>query len=318
MFKSLWDGSKSRVSSGFMLTKQAFSGWSDDNVPRLGAALAYYTVFSLAPLLIITIAVAGLAFGQSATQSKIVDTFHGLLGAQGAQAIEYLLKTASRPGSGVIATVIGIVTILIGATGVFAELQSALNQIWGVRALPGRTIRTALRQRFLSAAMIMGIAFLLLVSLLITTALTAVGNFLSDALPGGVFLWHVINFGVSLAVTAVLFGAIFKVLPDVQIEWRDTAVGALITAVLFTVGKLAIGLYLGNSSASVYGAAGSLLVLLVWVYYSAQIFLVGVEYTKAYALRRGREIHPKAGAELVPPLATEAPAARPVEQRKAG
>jgi membrane protein len=281
------------------LSKTALNGWSDDNVPRLGAALAYYTIFSLAPLLIITIAVAGLAFGHTATEAKIVETFHGLLGAQGAKSIEYLLKTASRPRAGIVATIVGVITILIGATGVFAELQSALNQIWGVRAIPGRTIKTAIRQRFLSAAMIMGIAFLLLVSLLVTTALTAVGTFLSDSLPGGVFLWHVVNFAVSLGVTAVLFGAIFKILPDVHIEWRDTVVGALLTAVLFTVGKLAIGLYLGNSSASVYGAAGSLLVLLVWVYYSAQIFLIGVEYTKAYALKRGAHLSPKSGAEMI-------------------
>jgi membrane protein len=318
MIASVWKSSKKGVSSGIDLSKKAFSGWSDDNVPRLGAALAYYTVFSLAPLLIITIAVAGLAFGQTATQSKIVDTFHGLLGAQGAEAIQYLLKTASRPGTGVAATVVGVITILIGATGVFADIQSALNQIWGVRALPGRTIRTALRQRFLSAAMIMGIAFLLLVSLLVTTALTAVGNFLSDALPGGVFVWHVANFGVSLAVTAVLFGAIFKVLPDVHIEWRDTVVGALITAVLFTVGKLAIGLYLGNSGASVYGAASSLLVLLVWVYYSAQIFLIGVEYTKAYAVKRGIKITAKSGAEVIPAQNGELASVHPLEARKAG
>jgi membrane protein len=300
------------------LSKTALNGWSDDNVPRLGAALAYYTVFSLAPLLIITIAIAGLAFGHTATESKIVETFHGLLGAQGAKSIEYLLKTASRPGAGIFATIVGVITILIGATGVFAELQSALNQIWGVRAIPGRTIKTAIRQRFLSAAMIMGIAFLLLVSLLVTTALTAVGTFLSDSLPGGVFLWHVVNFAVSLGVTAVLFGAIFKILPDVHIEWRDTVVGALLTAVLFTVGKLAIGLYLGNSSASVYGAAGSLLVLLVWVYYSAQIFLIGVEYTKAYALKRGAHLSPKSGAEMIGASAEPATVHPMVDVKRAG
>jgi membrane protein len=266
------------------LSKKAFSGWSDDNVPRLGAALAYYTVFSLAPLLIITIAVAGLAFGETATQSKIVETFHGLLGAQGAQAVQYLLKTASRPASGIFATIVGLITISIGATGVFAELQSALNQIWGVRAIPGRTIKTVIRQRFLSAAMIMGVAFLLLVSLL---------------------------------VTAILFGAIFKVLPDVRIEWRDTIVGALITAVLFTIGKHAIGLYLGNNASSVYGAAGSLLILLVWVYYSAQIFLIGVEYTKAYALKRGVRLSAKAGAEVIAPTDLDV-AVHPVEVKKAG
>jgi membrane protein len=300
------------------LSKKAFSGWSDDNVPRLGAALAYYTVFSLAPLLIITIAVAGLAFGETATEAKIVQTFHGLLGSQGARAIQYLLKTASRPRSGVVATIVGLITILIGATGVFAELQSALNQIWGVRAIPGRTIKTAIRQRFLSAAMIMGIAFLLLVSLLVTTALTAVGTFLSDSLPGGVLVWHVVNFGVSLVVTAVLFGAIFKVLPDVHIEWRDTVVGALLTAVLFTLGKLAIGLYLGNNASSVYGAAGSLLILLVWVYYSAQIFLIGVEYTKAYAVKRGAHFTAKKGAELIAPTTTETANGHALEPRKAG
>jgi len=283
-----------------LLFKEAFQGWSDDNIPRLGASIAFYTVFSLAPLLIIAIAIAGLAFGEQATQGKVVHEFAGLLGHQGAQAVEGMIKNAYHPRSGLIATGIGLAALFIGATGVFVEIQSALNFIWAVKPLPGRTIRTMLRQRFLSAAMIMGIAFMLLVSLIVSAALTAVGTFLSDALPGGAQVWLTLNFLISLGVNTALFALIYKLLPDVKIAWRDVGVGALITAVLFTIGKHAIGLYLGNGSiSSVYGAAGSVIVILVWVYYSAQILLWGAEFTKVYTNRVGVRVAPKKGAALV-------------------
>jgi membrane protein len=199
---------------------------------------------------------------------------------------------------------------------VFVEIQSALNFIWAVKPLPGRTIRTIFRQRFLSAAMIMGIAFMLLVSLVVSTALTAVGTFLSDALPGGAQVWLIVNFLISLGVNTALFALIYKLLPDVKITWRDVGVGALITAILFTIGKHAIGLYLGNGSiSSVYGAAGSVIVILVWVYYSAQILLLGAEFTKVYTNRVGARVAPKQGAAL---MHAEEDEQENVEKRKAG
>jgi membrane protein len=280
------------------LLKETFNKWVDDEVPRLGASLAFYTVFSLAPILIIAIAVVGIIFGESTIQQKVLQTFHNLLGQQGAQAVGYLLKTAHRPKAGIIASTIGISTLLIGATAVFSELQSALNLIWKVKPIPGKTIRTLVRQRVLSAAMIMAIAFLLLVSLMVSAALSTVGAFLSGALPGGSMLWQGINFLISLGVTSAMFASIFKVLPDVRIAWRDVSVGAIITALLFTLGKHLIGLYLGNGGiSSVYGVAGSLIVLMAWVYYSAQIFLIGAEFTQVYASRFGSKLEPKAGAE---------------------
>jgi membrane protein len=213
----MWKGFKTTG----LLFKEAFQGWSEDNIPRLGASIAYYTVFSLAPLLIITIAIAGLAFGEQATQGKVVHEFSGLLGATGAQAVEAMIRNAYHPKSGLIATGLGLTALFVGATGVFVEIQSALNFIWAVKPLPGRTIRTLVRQRFLSAAMIMGISFMLLVSLVISTALTAIGTFLSDSLPGGAQVWVALNFLISLTVNSFLFGLIFKFLPDVKIAWRD-------------------------------------------------------------------------------------------------
>ena len=279
--------------------KETLAAWSEDKVPRLGAALAYYTLFSLAPLVIIVVAVASLVFGEQAAQGRIADEIKGLVGATGAEAIQAMLQNAGdRKSSGIVATVIGIATLLFGASGVFGELQDALNTIWRVKPKPGRGILAIVRSRFFSFAMVLGIVFLLLVSLVVSAALAALGKFGSGTLPTP--LLHLVDLVVSIAVVAVLFAMLFKVLPDVRIAWRDVWIGAFATSVLFTVGKILIGLYLGRSSVgSTFGAAGSLVVVLVWIYYSAQILFFGAELTKAYAYRYGPAVVPTADAVRV-------------------
>jgi membrane protein len=269
------------------LLKESFSGWSEDKAPRLGAALAYYTIFSLAPLLVIVIGVAAFVFGREAAQGEVLGQLQGLLGEAGAQAIQGMIQNASQSKTtGAFATVIGVATLLFGASGVFGELQDALNTVWGVKPKPGRGILGTIKQRFLSFAMVAGIAFLLLVSLTVSAALAAVGKFTEGLLPTEIL--HVVNFVTSFAVITLLFAMIYKLLPDARIAWSDVWIGAAVTALLFTIGKFAIGLYLGKSSvASAYGAAGSLVILLVWIYYSAQILFFGAEFTEVYARRYG-------------------------------
>lgn len=261
----------------FGLLKQTWTEFSEDKVPRLGAALAYYTVFSIAPLLLIVIAIAGLAFGQEAAQGKIFQQLDGLLGANTAKGVQDMVRNASKPKSGTIATIAGIVTLILGASGVFGQLKDALNTIWDVPPKKAKGIWGFLKGRFLSAAMVFGIGFLLLVALVIDAAISAV-------LPE----LQVVQVIVSLAVVTVLFAAIFRVLPDLKIEWHDVWLGAAFTSVLFVLGKFALGMYLGRSAVgSTYGAAGSLVVLLLWVYYSAQILLFGAEFTQVYARSHG-------------------------------
>jgi membrane protein len=268
------------------LVTRALSGWSEDSAPRLGAALAYYTVFSIAPLLVIAVGVAGVVFGPDAARGQIVGQIAGLVGEQGAQAIEEMIEHAGRQrGAGLGASLIGLATLLFGASGVFGELQSSMNAIWGVKPRPGRGLLGMLRDRFASFTMVLGIAFVLLVSLVVSAALAALGRVLGAGEEGAL---HVLNLAVSFGVVTLLFAATFKYVPDIEIEWRDVWIGAAVTALLFTVGKLAIGLYLGKAGvASAYGAAGSLVVVLVWVYYSAQILFLGAEFTKAYAQTYG-------------------------------
>lgn len=283
------------------IIKAVFNDWLDDDAPRLGAALSYYTLFSLAPVLIIVIAVAGLVFGEEAARGEIVRQLQGLVGETGGKAIEMLLESASKPSSGVIATLVGFVTLLVGATGAFVELQSSLNAVWEVRPKAGRGIRGLLRDRLLSFGVILGVGFLLLVSLVISAGLSAVSAWFTNLMPGAVLLAHISNLTLSFVVTTVLFAMIFKILPDVKLAWRDVALGAAVTAGLFTLGKFLIGLYLGRGSvASAYGAAGSLVALLVWVYYSTQILFLGAEFTQIYAERSGREIQPSDNAEYTP------------------
>jgi membrane protein len=281
----------------FELLKEAYDGWSEDNASRLAAALAYYTVFSLAPLLLIAISVAGLVFGEKAAQGQVFAQLQGVLGPEAAQTIQSAIEKSSNTGASTVSTIIGLVTLVLGASGVFGELQSGLDTVWEVQPKPGGGIVATVKRRFLSMTMVLGIGFLLLVSLLLSVAVSAAGQWLGNLLPGGEALWQAVNFVLSLALMTLLFAAIYKVLPDVEIGWRDVWVGAAATAALFTVGKTLIGLYLGHSSVgSAYGAAGSLLVLLVWVYYSAQILYFGAELTQAWASKYGTGIVPSAGA----------------------
>jgi membrane protein len=270
--------------------KRAIAGWWNDNVPRMGAALAYYTLFSLAPILIVAIAVAGLVFGPEAVRGEIVGQVEGLVGHDGALAVQAMLEGAANPSSSVPATIVGIVTFFLGATGAFLELQADLDAIWRVKPKSrGSVLRDLLMQRFISFGLVLGFAFLLLTSLVVSAALAAMHTYMGNAFPGVAVLWEALNVLVSLGVITLLFAMIYKVLPDVKLAWRDVWVGALVTAGFFTVGKFLIGLYIGTSAlTSTYGAAGSVIVILVWVYYSSQIILLGAEFTRAYVERFGK------------------------------
>ena len=279
--------------SAWAILKETASDWSSDNATRLAAALAYYTVLSIAPLLVLAIAVAGLVFGEEAAKGQIASELAAVVGPQAGEGIETVVRHAESPEAGTIGSILGIVALLFGASGVFGELQSSLNTIWEVAPKPGRGILGMLRQRFFSFTMVLGVAFLLLVSLVLSAALAGVGKMLQGSLPGGEVLWQIVNFVVSLGVITVLFALLFKVVPDANVAWKDVWVGAAFTAVLFTLGKFALGLYLGRASvASPYGAAGSIIVLVIWVYYAAQILFLGAEFTQVYARHRGSRIEP--------------------------
>ena len=285
----------------FPILKKAGSDWMEDQAPTLGAALAYYTVFSLAPLLIIAITIAGLVFGQEAAQGQIFDQLRGLLGEASGKAMEDMVQSANaKPATGVFATLIGVVTLLFGASGVFGQLQTSLNAIWGVEPKPGRGILGFVQDRILSFGFILVVGFLLLVSLLLTAAVALVAQGFGGMLPGMETLAQILNFVLSLALITLLFAMIFKFLPDAKIAWHDVWIGAFITAVLFTIGKFALGLYLGKSGvSSSYGAAGSLIVLLLWVYYSSQILFFGAEFTQVYANQFGSHVAPADNAVAV-------------------
>lgn len=270
------------------LLKQTLSEWMDDNVPAQAAALAYYTLFSVAPMLIIAIAVAGLVFGQEAAQGEIQKQLQSLIGDAGAKVVEDLVASASKPSSGIVATVVGILVLAFAATGVFAQLQDSLNTIWKVKKKPMNGLLAFLRQRLLSFAMVLGIGFLLLVSLVLSAALSAAGTFLMGLMPGWETVLQLVNLAIAFSVTTVLFAMIYKVLPDTRVAWKDVWLGAAVTSFLFSLGKLGIGLYLGKSSvSSSYGAAGSFAVLLLWVYYSSQLLFLGAEFTQVYSRWHG-------------------------------
>ena len=270
------------------LLRETVNEWSKDKASRLAAALAYYTMFSFAPLLIVVIATVGLVFGRDAAQGHIMAQLGDLLGQQGLDVVQEMIRKASQPRTGITATIIGIVTLVFGASGVFGQLQDGLNTVWEVQPKPGRSWRDVVRQRFASFTMVIGIGFLLLVSLVVNAAVAAVTGLVAPSIPGGELIVELLTLIVSFAVVTVLFAMMFKTLPDVEIQWRDVWVGAAATAFLFTLGKFAIGLYLGHSDvASSFGAAGSLVLLLVWVYYSAQILFLGAEFTQVYANRFG-------------------------------
>jgi membrane protein len=266
------------------LLKTALSGWWQDNVPRMGAALAYYTLFALAPVLVLVIAVGGLLFGPEAVRGEVVNQIQGLIGAEGAHTIQGMLEAAGQATPRIAVTLGATLTFSLGATGAFLELQGALDTIWRVTPKSsGSVLRDLILQRVVSFGLVLGFTFVLLTALVISAGLAALSAYVGARFPGGPLLWQGVDIVFSFAVITALFALIYKVMPDTTIAWRQAWVGAVVTAVLFAIGKSLIGVYLGASSiTSTYGAAGSVIVVLVWVYYSSQIVLLGAEFTKAY------------------------------------
>jgi membrane protein len=283
------------IANSFSLLKQTFSEWLEDKAPQLGAALAYYTVFSLAPLVLLLLAIVGFLFRKdpSGTWEKITEQMSYFLDNSAIEVVQNIAQTASHPNKSALATTIGVLLALFGASGVFGQLQDALNTIWGVKAKPGNSIGTFLRARFFSFAMVAGVCFLLLVSLVVESVLKSFSQYVQAMFPGGIIIALVVYSIFDLAVVVLLFALIFKFLPDVKIQWRDVWIGAVMTAIFFAIGKWALGLYLGSgTAASAYGAASSLITLLLWIYYSSQILLFGAEFTQVYAARAGRAFVP--------------------------
>jgi membrane protein len=283
------------VANSISLLKQTFSEWLEDKVPQLGAALAYYTVFSLAPLVLLLVAIVGFFFHNDPAGAwrKMTEQMSYFLDKSAIDVVEGIAQKASQPNKGLLATIIGILLALFGASGVFGQLQNALNTIWGVKAKPGAGIAGFIRSRFLSFAMVAGVCFLLLVSLVFESVLKSFSHYVQAMFPGGIVIALVVYSIFDLAVVVLLFASIFKFLPDVQIQWRDVWIGAVMTAIFFAIGKWALGLYLGSgTAASAYGAASSLITLLLWIYYSSQILLFGAEFTQVYAARAGRAFVP--------------------------
>lgn len=284
----------------YRLMKATYQAWSKYKVPRMGAALAYYTIFSLAPLLVIAISVAGIVFGDKAVQGEIVGQIQGLMGADAARAVQTMIQSAHKPADQAIASIVGLVILFFGASGVFNEMQDALNEIWGVDTTAKTGIGNLVKTRFLSFGMVLGIGFLLLVSLLLSAFLAGVAKYVSGFLPVPAALLHVADILFSIFFITVLFAMIFKVLPDVKIPWSDVWVGAAMTAILFTIGKFLIGFYIGKSvTASAYGAAGSLVVIVAWIYYCAQLLYFGAEFTKVYATQCGSQCELSTQADRV-------------------
>jgi membrane protein len=282
------------------LLKETVREWREDGANRLAAALAYYTTFSLAPLLVLVIAIAGLAGGREAAQTQTMAQVEDLLGVEGREFIEGMIESASRPETGLTATFIGAVTLLFGALGVFGELQNSLNTIWEVKPKPAKGwvdgVKRFVIKRILSFTMVLGIGFLLLASLILSAAVSALGEYISSRWPLADFWLGLINFIVSFLVITLLFAMIFKFLPEIKIAWKDVWLGAAVTSVLFSLGKFLIGLYLGRSEVgNTFGGAGSLAILLIWIYYSAQILFFGAEFTQVYANRYGSKIVPDPG-----------------------
>jgi membrane protein len=281
--------------NSFSLLRQTFTEWLEDQAPQLGAALAYYTVFSLAPLVLLLLAIVGFLFHDdpAGTWRKLTEQMSYFLDQSAVEVVRNIAEKASEPNKSSLATVIGILLTLFGASGVFGQLQNALNTIWGVKAKPGLGIGAFIRARFLSFAMVAGVCFLLLVSLVIESLLKSFSAYLQAMFPGGIVIAVVVYLIFDFVVVVLLFASIYKFLPDVKIQWRDVWIGAVMTAILFAIGKWALGLYLGSgTAASAYGAASSLITLLLWIYYSSQILLFGAEFTQVYAARAGRAFVP--------------------------
>jgi len=299
---------RGRASALFALIKETLSRWSGDGVPRMAAALSYYTAFSMAPLLILAISIAGLVLGHDAAQGKIIEEIGELVGPKSAAAIRDMLQAAAnRPSKGIVATIIGIVSLIAGASGVLSELKSALNTIWRTQE-PGN-VKEVIKKNALFLGMLLGIGFLMTVSLVLSAALASLGKFFGGFLPAPEFILHGIDFILSTGIIAVLFAAMYRFLPNTRVEWRDVWVGAAVTSLLFNVGKIGLGLYIGKSAvASSYGAAGSILVLLLWIYYSGLIFYFGAEFTKSYADRYGSRLKAKPRGQRAVPAAKNFPA----------
>ena len=287
-----------RARSWWEMLKMTYEDWSEDKAPRLGAALAYYTVFSLAPLLIIVLAIAGLMFDAETIRSQISQQTG--LGEQGKEGLAMLIAGAEKSDTGILATVLGVVAILFGATGVFVQMQDALNTIWEVEPKPGQGVWGFIKNRVLSFAMVLAIGFLLLVLLVVSALLHGLQEYLGHLMPIPGWAAQVLDIVVSFGGITLLFAMIFKYLPDVKIRWRDVWLGAAVTALLFTLGKFLLGLYLGRESiASAYGAAGTLVIIMLWAYYSSQILFFGAEFTQVYARSYGRRIQPSDHARAV-------------------
>lgn len=285
---------KNIFSKTWFLLKNTFLEFNDDNAIKLSASLAYYTIFALPPLLIIIITICGVFFGEEAVTGELYGQINGLVGNGAASQIQEAIKNVQLSGDNVFATVFGVVMLLIGASGVFAEIQSSINFIWGLRAKPDKGVKKFIQNRLMSFSMIVSVGFLMLVSLFISTTLDLLSTRLKVYFPEStVYLFYVVNIIIVLASISTLFAIIFRTLPDGKIRWKDAFIGSGVTAILFMIGKFAIGLYLGNSTvASVYGAAGSVIIILVWVYYSAIILYFGAEFTKVYAKSYGGKIYP--------------------------
>ncbi len=283
-----------------LLLRKSVNAWLDDYAPSMGAAISYYTVFSIAPLLLLVMAVAGFVWGREAVEGELIRQLAGMLGEDGARGVHALIQSANKPEQGLVASAVSFVVLLIGATTVFAELQSALDRIWRVpehQKLSG--LWDTLRARLLSLGLILGLGFLLAVSLVFSAGVAALGRWASQMLPAWESLLQIANTAVSLSISVLLFAMIFKLMPRARVAWKDVWVGAGVTALLFEVGKVLIGLYIGKSSVtSSFAAAGSLVVLLIWVYYSAQIFLLGAEFTWVYAHEQGSRRHEAAGSAV--------------------
>jgi membrane protein len=278
--KSIWD-----------MLKATFKGWSEDKASMLAAALAFYTVFSLAPLLVIATAIAGLAFGDEAVRDLIISQVTGLIGPVGAEAIQTMMVNAPWPGKSMATAAIGVITLLVGASGAFVQLKNSLNIIWGVKEKEGEGLFGFIRRYFFSFGMIVSSGFLLLISLIINAILAAFGDYIGRYMIGYETILYIFNFALSFVIITVIFALMFKLVPDATIAWKDVWIGAAATSLLFSLGKFLIGLYLGHSAVgSSYGAASSLVIFMLWIYYSAQVFLLGAEFTRVYSERFGSKI----------------------------
>ncbi|MFD2255677.1 YihY/virulence factor BrkB family protein [Luteolibacter algae] len=275
------------------LLKETFKEFQKDNAMRLSAALAYYSVFSLAPLLIISISIAGAIFGEDAARGAIEFQLTDAIGQESARAVQEMIQNAHQDDKGIFMTIIGVLILLVSASGVFAQLKDAMNTVWDLKVKPGTGVKVMVKSRLLALSMVLVIGFLLLISLILSTVTATLISWVGKALPIPGFVFQTVSLLVSVGMVTVLFAMIFKILPDADVQWRDVWSGAFLTAVLFSIGKMVLALYLGRQeAASTYGAAGALILLLSWVYYSANILLLGAEFTQVYARRRGRRIEP--------------------------